>query len=279
MSESTRRTEAHLTVLRAMRAEGSMMGVPTELEALDAAIAALSAGEKAPDGVVCAATLDDAAADDALTLDTARELLRDAAQGLRYYVDGEKAEAGGGEAVECAHERSYAAPWRCSKCGHRFDGEQPAPPASGAVPSCFRFVDVTTPGFEGCLNLFFDDMPLALVYEPTAGRIRAAITGAVPEMVRAVMAEMERATRKFPTWPTDPLHASGVVQEEAGELAKAVLQAVYEPHKSTPDDVASEAIQTAAMAIRFLCSMDRYDWKPGPQHQQEPLAAAKKEGE
>lgn len=46
MSESTRQIEVHLTVLRAMRAEGSMMGVPTELEALDAAIAALSAGEE-----------------------------------------------------------------------------------------------------------------------------------------------------------------------------------------------------------------------------------------
>lgn len=92
--------------------------------------------------------------------------------------------------------------------------------------------------------------------------------GVVDGVIDAVRKEIGRATAKFPTWPTDPLHACGVVQEESGELAKAVLQAVYEPHKSTPEDVATEALQTAAMAIRFLASMDRYDWKPGEQHQQ-----------
>lgn len=92
--------------------------------------------------------------------------------------------------------------------------------------------------------------------------------GVVDGIIDSVRHEIERATAKFPTWPTDPLHACGVVQEESGELAKAALQAVYEPHKSTRDDVATEAIQTAAMAIRFLASMDRYDWKPGEQHEQ-----------
>lgn len=88
------------------------------------------------------------------------------------------------------------------------------------------------------------------------------------ETFDAVRAELERAVSKFPTWPTDPLHASGVVQEEAGELAKAVLQAVYEPHKSSPDDARSEAVQTAAMAIRWIASADIYDWTPGAQHEQ-----------
>lgn len=95
---------------------------------------------------------------------------------------------------------------------------------------------------------------------------RQEVVDAVLAMVRD---EIKRATAKFPTWPTDPLHASGVVQEEAGELAKAVLQAVYEPHKSTPDAVVTEAFQTAAMAVRFLMSMTRYDWTPGVQHRQE----------
>lgn len=57
--------------------------------------------------------------------------------------------------------------------------------------------------------------------------------------------------------------------EESGELGKAVNEAVYEPHKSTPDDVKAEAIQTAAMAIRFLRSMHCYEWTPGKQHKQE----------
>lgn len=80
--------------------------------------------------------------------------------------------------------------------------------------------------------------------------------------------EMERAMRKFPTWPTDPLHAVAVLNEECGELNKAVLQAVYEPHKSTAADVREEAIQTAAMAIRFLISLDTYSYVPGAQHKQ-----------
>ena len=83
-----------------------------------------------------------------------------------------------------------------------------------------------------------------------------------------VFDEIERAIAKFPTWPTDPLHALAVVGEEFGELTKAVLQSVYEPHKSTPADVRAEAVQTAAMALRFLASLDRYEFTPCVQHKQ-----------
>ena len=93
----------------------------------------------------------------------------------------------------------------------------------------------------------------------------------VDRVLAEVRAEVVRATAKFPTWPSDALHASGVVQEESGELAKAVLQAVYEPHKSTPEDVATEALQTAAMAVRFLLSMDSYQWQRGDQHAQNDI--------
>lgn len=88
------------------------------------------------------------------------------------------------------------------------------------------------------------------------------------EAVFETLREIERAVAKFPTWPTDPLHALAVLGEEFGELTKAVLQSVYEPHKSTPHDVREEAIQTAAMAIRFLVSLGRYDYAPGDQHKQ-----------
>lgn len=90
----------------------------------------------------------------------------------------------------------------------------------------------------------------------------------IGDVLATVRAELDRAVAKFPTWPTDPLHASGVVQEEAGELAKAVLQAVYEPHKSGPTQVFEEAVQTAAMAVRFLLSSARYTYVPGEQHTQ-----------
>lgn len=84
----------------------------------------------------------------------------------------------------------------------------------------------------------------------------------------SVFEEVQRATEKFPTWPTDPIHAYAVLNEECGELDKAVLQAVYEPHKSTPEDVREEAIQTAAMAIRFLMSLDKYQYQASGQHEQ-----------
>lgn len=87
-----------------------------------------------------------------------------------------------------------------------------------------------------------------------------------------IFAEVRRATAKFPTWPTDPLHALAVLGEEYGELNKAILQSVYEPHKSGPADVREEAIQTAAMAIRFVMSLDTYDYKQCEQHEQAEAA-------
>lgn len=99
------------------------------------------------------------------------------------------------------------------------------------------------------------------------------VGGAMPPLVAEVMTELARATAKFPTWPTDPLHAVAVIGEESGELTRAVLQAVYEPHKSTPADVREEAVQTAAMALRFLGSMERYEFQGCAQHRQERASA------
>lgn len=90
----------------------------------------------------------------------------------------------------------------------------------------------------------------------------------IDQVLAMVRAELARATRKFPTWPDDPLHAVAVVAEESGELTRAVLQAVYEPHKGDPQDAMDEAVQTAAMAVRFLLSRSRYTWRKGIQHTQ-----------
>lgn len=88
------------------------------------------------------------------------------------------------------------------------------------------------------------------------------------KIVDEVMKEVEKATAKFPTWPTDPLHALAVLGEEYGELTKSVLQFTYEPHKSTLKDIRTEAIQTAAMSLRFLMSLHEYDYKKAEQHKQ-----------
>lgn len=87
-------------------------------------------------------------------------------------------------------------------------------------------------------------------------------------MIDPILDELKRAVTKFPTWPTDPLHAVGVLGEEFGELQKEVLQMCYEPHKTNKDEIKKEALQTAAMAIRFYLSLDKYDYKPGVQHNQ-----------
>lgn len=88
------------------------------------------------------------------------------------------------------------------------------------------------------------------------------------EIIEAVKAELARATAKFPSWPTDPLHALAILGEEFGELTKAMLQLTYEPDKATAADVREEAIQTAAMALRLALSLDHYEYKRSEQHPQ-----------
>ena len=63
-------------------------------------------------------------------------------------------------------------------------------------------------------------------------------------------AEMKRAERKHPGWPTDPVHAAAVLQEEAGELVQAALQFTYEG--GSAEHMREEAVQVGAMALRFL---------------------------
>lgn len=100
----------------------------------------------------------------------------------------------------------------------------------------------------------------------TAAEAKAAAEPVSP--IADIMSEVDRAIAKFPTWPTDPLHALSVLGEEFGELTKETLQLTYEPHKSSFESFRKEAIQTAAMALRFVASLDNYVFSPGPQHSQ-----------
>lgn len=87
-------------------------------------------------------------------------------------------------------------------------------------------------------------------------------------IIDQVRHELRTATEKYPAWPTDPLHALAVVQEEIGECQKEVLQLCYEPEKSDPSAIYREAIQTAVTTIRFLRSLPRYTFKARHQHPQ-----------
>jgi len=89
------------------------------------------------------------------------------------------------------------------------------------------------------------------------------------QILKAIESELNAATKKFPTWPTDPLHALAILGEEYGELTQAMLQLTYEPHKTSATDVYNEAIQTATMALRLAMSLDVYEYEESVQHEQE----------
>jgi len=81
------------------------------------------------------------------------------------------------------------------------------------------------------------------------------------DIVNKVRREHSFACNKFPQWPVDILHAASIVSEESGELTRACLQRVYEPNRipvTTLEKIEHEAIQTAAMAIRFIQHLDDY---------------------
>jgi len=70
------------------------------------------------------------------------------------------------------------------------------------------------------------------------------------EAIAAVEAEIDRATATWKGWPRDPVHAAGVVAEEAGELMQAAMNHTYT--WGNADHMMTEAVQTAATAIRFI---------------------------
>ena len=81
-------------------------------------------------------------------------------------------------------------------------------------------------------------------------------------IIASILAELERAEAKFPKWPTDWIHAAAIVAEEAGELTRASLKLTYEDRTLSFHDLETEAIQTAAMAIRFLKNVRQCTIKP-----------------
>lgn len=78
--------------------------------------------------------------------------------------------------------------------------------------------------------------------------------------INQILGELAKAVQKFPQWPQDPVHAAGIVSEEAGELMQAVLDSIYQPDKENKGDVELEAMQTAVTAIRFIMGMRGYRW-------------------
>ena len=66
----------------------------------------------------------------------------------------------------------------------------------------------------------------------------------------SVDTELERAIKLHPNYPVDMFQQLAIMNEEAGEVTKAVLHYWYE--NGTVSDIKTELIQTAAMCIRML---------------------------
>ncbi|RKF23345.1 hypothetical protein D6851_02415 [Altericroceibacterium spongiae] len=143
------------------------------------------------------------------------------------------------------------------------DGIDESPPPVVILGSPARYVDLGK--VIACLGTQSSQSEDTEALQAENERLRDAVANPI---VAEIIQEVAKATTKFPTWPTRIIDAGNVVSEEAGELAKACLQVTYEKHKETMEGVHTEAVQTAAMCIRFLMSMEVYDTTPGPQHSQ-----------
>ena len=82
------------------------------------------------------------------------------------------------------------------------------------------------------------------------------MSNAVSEIISGIIDECIRATKLHPEWPSDPVHASAILNEEVGELTKAVLDWVY--HGGDFAELETEAIQVGAMVVRFLVNLEKY---------------------
>lgn len=66
----------------------------------------------------------------------------------------------------------------------------------------------------------------------------------------SIEVELQRAKEIHPNWPDDLYVQLAVMHEEAGEVAKAILDFSF--HKGPAEDIKKELIQTAAMCMRML---------------------------
>lgn len=121
-----------------------------------------------------------------------------------------------------------------------------------------------------CVRLWEELKTVELLREALAALSSGAV--APREAWQPIADELEKAQRKFPTWPTRGTDAAAIVAEECGELQQAVLQATYEG--GTVEHVRKEAIQTATMAIQFLLNLPDTKFERGEQVAKRTLPAS-----
>jgi len=88
--------------------------------------------------------------------------------------------------------------------------------------------------------------------------IAAAVADRNSEVVRVELIfqdslqELDSARRHYPDWPTDIVHASAVMVEEAGEVLKIANNLRWNQKNSDLSEFRNEIIQTVAMCFRLL---------------------------
>ncbi len=79
------------------------------------------------------------------------------------------------------------------------------------------------------------------------------------QIVRDIFAEIDQSILQHGDFPKDMIHAAAIVSEESGELIQAAIDYEFNPEKRIDDEIAwsmyREAIQTAAMGIKFIQNM------------------------
>lgn len=70
-----------------------------------------------------------------------------------------------------------------------------------------------------------------------------------------VLEELRSAESKHPNWPLDLFRMDAIVNEEKGELTRAIV--LYDMEDGDFQEIRKEGIQLAAMAIRFLKEIRR----------------------
>ena len=71
---------------------------------------------------------------------------------------------------------------------------------------------------------------------------------------KPIEVELSRAEEKHPDYPVCEFRQVAIINEEAGEITKAVLHYYYE--NGSLEHIKKELIQTAAMCMRMLENME-----------------------
>ena len=80
------------------------------------------------------------------------------------------------------------------------------------------------------------------------------------QVIDDIFKELKKAEEKHPGWPADFFEGHAIISEEVGELAQAIIDHKYKGQGLclySLNRIREEAIQVAAMGIRFLLNFER----------------------